>query len=194
MLPMQTNRILYWVMINPCLLKYVWLAKSTQSNGFSIMLIQMSTIEAISPLTEAIQLSVAPVFLLTAVAGMLNALGTRLARVIDRGRSLEEKLFSTVLDDHPLRPMWTKELLSLGTRKKVINGATALMVLCAVLIGMTVVELFYSTGIQGKLLLSRGVTFTFLAGFGCFIVGCILYLGEILIASRSINFVISSKP
>ena len=158
------------------------------------MLWQMNTPEVISPLSEAIQLAVAPVFLLTAVAGMLNALGTRLARVIDRGRLLEEKLISAVVDDHPLRSLWAEELMTLGGRKKVINGATALMVMCAVLIGVTVVELFYSTGIQGKLMLSRGVTFTFLAGFGCFISGCVLYLLEILMASRSINFVIARKP
>ncbi|MGA1336744.1 MAG: DUF2721 domain-containing protein, partial [Burkholderiaceae bacterium] len=49
----------------------------------------MLTADSINPLTEAIQLAVAPVFLLTGVAGMLNALGTRLARVIDRARQLQ---------------------------------------------------------------------------------------------------------
>ena len=47
--------------------------------------------DALNPLTEAIQLSIAPVFLLTGVAGMLNAIGTRLARVIDRERVLEDR-------------------------------------------------------------------------------------------------------
>ena len=52
----------------------------------------MLTADSINPLTEAIQLAVAPVFLLTGVAGMLNALGTRLARVIDRARQLQNRL------------------------------------------------------------------------------------------------------
>ena len=40
-------------------------------------------------LSDSIQLSVAPVFLLTAVAGMISALTQRIARVIDRSRDLQ---------------------------------------------------------------------------------------------------------
>jgi hypothetical protein len=79
------------------------------------------------------------------------------------------------------------ELQSLDQRRKIINGATALMVLCAVLIGLTVVELFYSTGLQGRLQLSHWVATTFLLGFGSFIAACVLYLVEIILASRSIT-------
>jgi len=45
-------------------------------------------------LSESIQLAVAPVFLLTAVAGMIGALTQRLARVIDRSRVLQATLIS----------------------------------------------------------------------------------------------------
>ena len=148
----------------------------------------LPTPDTVNPLTEAIQLSVAPVFLLTGVAGMLNALGTRLARVIDRSRALEEKLFLSTPETNPRYHLFLLEIESLNARKKVINGATALMVICAVLIGVTVVELFYSTGIQGKLLLSKWVSITFLGGFGCFIAACVLYLAEILLASRTVFF------
>lgn len=143
--------------------------------------------DAINPLTEAIQLSVAPVFLLTGVAGMLNALGSRLARVIDRGRILEEWLLKNTADTDPRYKRFLVEFESLDIRKRIINGATALMVLCAVLIGLTVVELFYSTGIQGRLMLSQWVSGTFLSGFGCFISACALYLAEILVASQGIG-------
>ena len=37
-------------------------------------------------LAQAIQLSVAPVFLLTAIAGLLGVISNRLARVLDRSR------------------------------------------------------------------------------------------------------------
>lgn len=146
------------------------------------------TAQDVSPLAEAIQLSVAPVFLLTGVAGMLNALGTRLARVIDRARILEDRLFGPDGKNDPRFDDLQRELDSLILRRNVINGATALMVICSVLIGLTVVELFYSTGIQGRLLISQWVTITFIAGFACFIAACILYLIEILVASRSIIF------
>lgn len=146
------------------------------------------TVQDVSPLAEAIQLSVAPVFLLTGVAGMLNALGTRLARVIDRARILEDRLFGPDGRNDPRFDDLQRELDSLILRRNVINGATALMVICSVLIGLTVVELFYSTGIQGRLQISQWVTITFIAGFACFIAACILYLIEILVASRSIIF------
>ena len=41
-------------------------------------------------ISHSIQLAVAPVFLLTAVAGMLGVVAGRLARIIDRGRKLED--------------------------------------------------------------------------------------------------------
>ena len=145
--------------------------------------------DALNPLTEAIQLSIAPVFLLTGVAGMLNAIGTRLARVIDRERVLEDRLVNATADTEPRFHRFQRELETLGTRKKIINAATALMVVCAVLIGMTVVELFYSTGMQGRLQLSQWVPTTFLAGFVCFIASCVLYLAEILVASQMIGLI-----
>jgi len=147
----------------------------------------MPAAESINPLTEAIQLAIAPVFLLTGVAGMLNALGIRLARVIDRGRALEDILIQSSPSTEPRFDQFMIELQSLDQRRKIINGATALMVLCAVLIGLTVVELFYSTGLQGRLQLSHWVATTCLLGFGCFIAACVLYLVEIILASRSIT-------
>ena len=43
---------------------------------------------SLSDLAQLIQLSVAPVFLLTGIAGMLSVMTQRLARVIDRTRYL----------------------------------------------------------------------------------------------------------
>ena len=40
---------------------------------------------------HAIQLALAPVFLLTGIAGILNVMAGRLARIIDRGRQLTER-------------------------------------------------------------------------------------------------------
>jgi len=145
------------------------------------------SLSEINPLTEAIQLAVAPVFLLTGVAGMLNALGTRLARVIDRARRLHELVEASPAPHEARLRGHLEELQSLHLRSRVINWATALMVICAVLIGLTVMELFYAAGIAGRLQLSRWVSVTFLGGFGFFIAACLLYLAEILIASQSVR-------
>ena len=50
--------------------------------------------------THSIQLAVAPVFFLTAVAGMIGSVAGRLARIIDRARKLEESLRTAT--DHEL--------------------------------------------------------------------------------------------
>ena len=41
---------------------------------------------------QVIQLAIGPVFLLTAVAATLNVLATRIGRIIDRARVLEDRL------------------------------------------------------------------------------------------------------
>ncbi len=52
-------------------------------------------------ISHAIQLAVAPVFMLTAIAGLIGALATRLGRIIDRARSLEERIHEGRLVDQP---------------------------------------------------------------------------------------------
>ncbi len=42
--------------------------------------------------SRAIQLAIAPVFLLNAVAGRMGAVTTRLARIIDRARVVEARI------------------------------------------------------------------------------------------------------
>ena len=46
----------------------------------------------LAAVTHGIQLAVAPVFLLTAVSGMIAAVAGRLARIIDRARFWENRL------------------------------------------------------------------------------------------------------
>ena len=46
----------------------------------------------LTTVTHGIQLAVAPVFLLTAVSGMIAAVAGRLARIIDRARFVENRL------------------------------------------------------------------------------------------------------
>ncbi|MFN4151338.1 MAG: DUF2721 domain-containing protein, partial [Candidatus Sericytochromatia bacterium] len=46
--------------------------------------------ENITDVARVIQLALAPVFLLTGIAGVLNVVTGRLSRIIDRGRTLIE--------------------------------------------------------------------------------------------------------
>src|SRR5438445_7149018 len=87
-------------------------------------------------LAHLIQLSVSPVFLLTGAATLLNVLGTRLGRVVDRARVLNEKIKSIPREEQaPLRA----EFEVLQHRRRIVNLAitatTAAMLLICVLIG-----------------------------------------------------------
>ncbi|WP_289284960.1 DUF2721 domain-containing protein, partial [Methylophaga sp. UBA1918] len=44
--------------------------------------------------THAVQLALTPAFLLTGMAGILNVMANRLARIIDRARVLTDKMTS----------------------------------------------------------------------------------------------------
>ena len=77
----------------------------------------------LSRLTEtghAIQLAVAPVFLLSGVSAMLAVLTNRLARIIDRGRHLEAGLPRAAPET---APAMRDELSVLSQRARLINWA-----------------------------------------------------------------------
>jgi hypothetical protein len=143
-------------------------------------------------ISEAIHLATAPVFLLTGVAGILNALGNRLGRVIDRARRIENFIEDLHQPDaHGLQKIerFYKELETLEYRKRIINIATAFLVLCAVFIALTVIELFFSVSIEpGKLHISNWVPMTFIGSFLALVSACILYFVEIMYASHTISF------
>ena len=138
-------------------------------------------------ISEAIRLATAPVFLLTGVGGILNVLGNRLARVIDRARWVQSMIASTAVDAE--LGHYFEELRALRRRKLIINIATAMLVLSAVLIAMTVIELFFFVSVEpGKLHISNWVPITFIGSFISLVGSCILYLVEILYASNTISF------
>jgi hypothetical protein len=138
-------------------------------------------------LSESIQLAVAPVFLLTAVAGMIGAMTQRLARVIDRARVIHKELGVSSMSDS-VRVAYEVELKNIAKRGRFINVAMIFLVLCALMIGLTVLELFFAETSGGKLMVSAFVLYTFVAGIGSFIFALISLLIEVLIASYSIRW------
>lgn len=140
-------------------------------------------------LSESIQLAVAPVFLLTAVAGMIGALTHRLARVIDRSRVLQAEFTKNgpPLAEH-VEKIYEEELVNLARRGRCINLSMILLVVCAIFIGFTVLELFIADTTSGKLQISNMVLYSFIGGIGSFILALIALLTEVLIASYSIRW------
>jgi hypothetical protein len=132
---------------------------------------------------NAIQLAVAPVFLLTAVASLIGALAGRLARIIDRARDLEDRLAAGTArneDDVYL------ELQRSKVRAWIVNAAIALLTISAALIGATVVALFVGGTSSPH---SEGLLpWTFLGGLISFILALLCFLIETLLAGHVLKF------
>jgi hypothetical protein len=138
---------------------------------------------ALDTVQHSIQLAVAPVFMLTAIAALIGSLATRLARLVDRARKLEE-----LLDNPPVKHEEDihDELLRLRKRGRVVNTSMLLLTLAATLIAATVMALFLSDTISSESRLL--VPWTFLAGVICFVFALLFFLFETLLAARSLNF------
>lgn len=134
--------------------------------------------------SHGIQLAVAPVFLLTAVAGMIGAVATRLARIIDRARTLEERVKHGELPKE--HAQYLAELGDLRKRGRLANAAIGLLTLCSFLIGVTIMVLFLgeATNFQGI----RISIVSFLAGVVCFLIALVCFFVETLIATRMLDF------
>ena len=133
--------------------------------------------------SHSIQLAVAPVFMLTAVAALIGSLATRLARIIDRARTLEEKLDEPVVKhEKHIRG----ELARLRQRARVVNASMTLLTLSGTLIGATILALFLgeTVSVQSRTL----VPWTFLAAVIGFVFALLFFLFETFLAGKSLNF------
>src|SRR5258706_3867819 len=101
----------------------------------------MPQAQHIADAARLIQLSIAPVFLLTGVATLLGVLSSRLGRTIDRARVLEGLLDGA---DAAHIDRMHGELFVLSRRAKVIYRAIALGVIAALLICVVIASLFVS--------------------------------------------------
>ena len=139
----------------------------------------------LATVTHGIQLAVAPVFLLTAVSGMIAAVAGRLARIIDRARFLENRLEEGGVPEPRAVKMY-KELSGLRHRGWLVNSCLALLTSCAMLIGVTIILLFL--GETSALPIFKIATISFLAGVMFFLSALVCFLAETLLATRLLRF------
>src|SRR3954452_20714966 len=88
---------------------------------------------------RAIQLALAPVFLLTGIAGLLNVMTGRLGRIIDRGRHLTEAPRDNLALPPPER---ATEIRALERRRHLAGVAITACTLAALLTCLVIVLLF----------------------------------------------------
>jgi hypothetical protein len=132
---------------------------------------------AFDSIASTIQSAVAPVFLFAGIGGILNVVGMRLSRSVDRTRVLEDlHADSSGIEHH----RYVAEVALLERRIKHSNRATALCVASALAVCLVVVLLFVSQ-ILG-LNLGNGIALIFVAAMILLAGGLIEFLTEIQVA------------
>ena len=142
----------------------------------------MEPLAEVSSIGHVIQLSVAPVFLLTGVGAMLGVLSNRLARTVDRARGLEGRYAgASATEQESLHG----ELKVQARRARLIYVAMALCALCALLICSVIVALFASAFIQVSFALP--IAALFVAAMLAFIGALLVFLHEVHLATTNLR-------
>lgn len=131
-------------------------------------------------ITRAIQLAVAPVFLLTAIGTLINALMGRLGRAVDRRRKLEELLSAF---EGETQASMERELGVLAHRIKLVLWGMAFAVLSALLVCVLIGTAFLGAFVA--LDLSRPVAVLFVMAIGALTLCLLAFLREVFLAAVS---------
>jgi hypothetical protein len=137
---------------------------------------------AVSDIAHTIQLSVAPVFLLTGIGGILNVIAGRLNRVVDRSRLLELLHSKSTGEEHE-RHVW--ELRLLDRRIRLASNAIFLCVASAVAVCGVVTLMFVAE--LASLKYGNSVSILFMLAMVLLAAGLILFLIETRIAVSGIR-------
>ncbi len=140
-------------------------------------------ISDVTTVAHAIQLSVAPVFLLTGIGAILSVMTNRLGRIIDRARVLEARFEAANCDEH--RDQLRIDLGTLARRARLIGRAINLCTTTALLICTVIALLFL--GVFFTLDPAIPVALLFIVAMLCMVSGLIMFLREIFIATASLR-------
>ena len=135
----------------------------------------------LSPITDlahAIQTAVAPVFLLSGVGALLNVLTSRLARIIDRTRAIEEGDVAAKLGETAAQA----ELAILRRRGLLIQRSIGLCTVSALLVAGVVAAIFLGTFVSFDY--SAAVAIMFILAMLTLMVGLVMFLREVRAAIR----------
>ncbi|MDN3646276.1 DUF2721 domain-containing protein [Pontixanthobacter aestiaquae] len=133
-------------------------------------------------IAETIQVSLTPVFVLVAIASILNFLTTRLGRVVDRSRLLQQQHGETEGMEHD---ELVCEMRSLARRIELVNRAMLMLVLSGLTIGSTVIILFFGGLTDSNV--EHVAAGAFILSITLMLVGLIMFLLETREASASLR-------
>jgi Protein of unknown function (DUF2721) len=135
---------------------------------------------------HAIQLALAPVFLLTGIAGLLNVMAGRLARIIDRGRQLTDK----PVPHEQLGETAQVELQNLDRRRHLASAAITACTLSALFVCTVIAALFLEVLLQVELRWLVGLLFT--GSTLTLVIGLAYFLREVHLATTTVRIPVSA--
>ena len=146
----------------------------------------MSPTENIPVISHAIQLAIAPVFLLTGIAALLGVMANRLARIIDRARHFEDIWDKLDVD---ARKVAREELANLERRRHVaswaINFCTSAALLVCTVIAVLFADAFFAVDLKwfaGALFVAAMLSL--ICGLGCF-------LREVYVSTHTVRIILA---
>ncbi|HLX23261.1 MAG TPA: DUF2721 domain-containing protein [Usitatibacter sp.] len=137
----------------------------------------------IALITHAIQLAIAPVFLLTAIGTIINALTGRLSRAVDRRRQIEDEILPKL--EGEARNDVGEELALLAQRIRITIRAIALAVISALFVCLLIGTAFAAAFVS--LDLSRPVALLFIAAVIALTIALLFFMHEVLLAARAVH-------
>lgn len=154
--------------------------RGTGMNG--VPALSTYTVQSID-IAHLIQVALTPIFLISAIGVTLNVLTSRLARIVDRARSMEDQLRRP---DHQAdgRDLHG-ELGVLARRARFINAAITLITLSALFIALVVVMLFVNAFLRWDL--SAFIACMFILSMMSLAAALLSFLIEVRIATTTLR-------
>jgi uncharacterized protein DUF2721 len=131
---------------------------------------------------HAIQLAVAPVFLITGIGAMMGVLASRLGRIVDFARTLEARQSASSDKE---RSETQRQLAVLSKRARLIYTAISLSASCALLICTLIVILFLEVFLSLEMPSLIGILF--IIAMLAFIVALFCFLREVYLATANLR-------
>lgn len=137
---------------------------------------------AATDVVHAIQLSLAPVFLLNGIGVLLGMLTSRLARIVDRARVMEASLATVTPGEGRLI---VARLSVTSRRARLMNRAITLSTVAALMISLVVALLFSSA--YTPLPLTVAIALLFIVSMLSLVGALVCFLIEVRIATASLR-------
>ena len=141
----------------------------------------MDGIEVVD-IAHAIQLAVAPVFLLSGIGVFLGVLTNRLARIVDRARKVEDSLRQATNGS----PEDARDQLRVAARRsRFINVSITLSTVAALLVALVIALLFASTFVPINL--AGSVAILFVLAMSALVGALLSFLLEVRVAIAALR-------